>query len=141
MDLTQTRGHTDGETQEASHRHGLAEQATKRLAAGILQHEHDLAKVLDELQRPHGPRTVQFVLQSIFVSETLEDGGGRMLRDGPHRQHGTAIAVRARAPSSAEDTITVLPQDLEPVIFLSAEARSWFQLQASAIMPSGPLSG
>ena len=140
MDLAERGGDADGEAQEASHLHRCAEQPIERLAAGILEHQHDPAAVSHELQRSHRPRAVQFVLQSIFVSEAIEDGGVRMLPDGPRRQYSTAVAAGARTPSSAEGEITVLPQDPKPVISLSAEPRSWFHVQDSVIKPGRPVT-
>ena len=46
MDLAQGDRDANGETQEASQLHGRAEQPVKRLAAGILQHQHGSAAVV-----------------------------------------------------------------------------------------------
>jgi hypothetical protein len=49
-----------------------AEQPIDRLAAWIREHKHDPIDVAHELQRLHRPRPVQFILQSVFVSEAIE---------------------------------------------------------------------
>ena len=67
-----------------------------------------------ELQRPHRPRAVQFVLQPVFVSEAIEAGGWWMFGGGPHKQARSSLSS-PRAPPSAEDALAVLPQDLEAV--------------------------
>jgi len=38
--LAQSRGNSDGKTQEASHLHGCAGPPIERLAAPILEHQH-----------------------------------------------------------------------------------------------------
>jgi hypothetical protein len=55
------------------------------------------------------------------MGEAIEAGGRRVLRDGKDGQHSGPIAVGAQARSSAEDAFAVLPQDMEAVIYLSAE--------------------
>ena len=65
----------DREAQECSHLHGRAEQPVERLAARVLEHQHGPAALAHELQRPHRPRTVQLVLQAVFVSKAIEGGG------------------------------------------------------------------
>ena len=42
-----------------------------------------------KLQRPHRPGTVELILQGKFMSETINNGGMRALRDGPNRQYPT----------------------------------------------------
>ena len=65
----------DGEAQEASHLHGRAEQPLERLAARIFEHQHGPTAIARKLQRTHGPRTIQLILQSIFVGEAFEARG------------------------------------------------------------------
>ena len=72
MDLAQSRGDANGEPQEVSHLHGYAVQPVEGLAAGILEYQHSATAVEHELQRLHRPRAVQFILQSVFVSEAVE---------------------------------------------------------------------
>jgi hypothetical protein len=38
-----------------------------------------------------------------------------VLRGGQHGQHGATVAVGVQTPSSADDAVAVLPQDLEVV--------------------------
>ena len=126
MDLCEGRGDRDGDAQKAPHLHGHPEQPVQRLAAGVLEHQHDLTAFADELERSHRPRPVQFVLQFVFASEAIEGGRYRMLRGGQHGQHGGPITVGV---SSAEDAFTVLPQDLEATTSTSAEPRGWVHLR------------
>jgi hypothetical protein len=46
-----------------------------------------------------------------------------VFRGGQHCQHGTTIAVGIQAPSSADDAVAVVPQDLEAVVSFSAEPK------------------
>ena len=128
VDLAEGRGDRDGEAQKAPHLHGRAEQSVERLAAGVLEHQHGPTAFAHELERPHRPRPVQLILQSVFVSEAIEGGGRRVLRGGQHGQHGGRDRRRRQAPSSAEDAFAVLPQDLEATISTSAEPRGWIHL-------------
>jgi hypothetical protein len=110
-------GKPEGELQERSHRHRLTEQPLQRLATRVLQHKRGPTAFAPEFERPHRPRSVELILQSVFVGEALEDVGRRLLCGGQHGQHGAAIAIGARAPSSAEHAMfAVLPQDLETVV-------------------------
>jgi hypothetical protein len=43
----------------------------ERLASRISQHQHGLAAFVHKLQRPYGPRVVQVVLKSVFVSKPV----------------------------------------------------------------------
>ena len=117
------RDKTEGEVQERSHRHRLAEQPFQQFSARILQHQHGSTAFAVEFQRPHRPRPVQLILQSVFVGKALEDVGRRLLRSGQHGQHGAAAAVGLSAPPPAEDALAVLPQDLETVLSLTAERK------------------
>jgi hypothetical protein len=67
------RDETEREVQERPHRHRLTEQPLQRLATRVLQHQHGPTALADELQRPHRPRAVEFILQSIFMSKAIED--------------------------------------------------------------------
>jgi hypothetical protein len=109
--------------QEGLHRHRLTEQSLQQLAARVLQHQHGPTAFADELQRPHRPRSVELILQSVFVSKAIESVRWRVLHSGHHGQHGKAVAIRAQAPPSAEEALAVFPQDLETVLFLSAEQK------------------
>ena len=118
------RDETEREVQEGPHRHRLTEQPLQRLATRVLQHQHGPTAFADELQRPHRPRAVELILQSVFVSKAIEDVRWRVLHGGHHGQHGEAVAIRAQAPPSAEHAMSaVLPQDLETVLFLTAERK------------------
>jgi hypothetical protein len=65
------------------------------------------------------------------VSEAIDGGRRRALRGEQHGKRRAAGAVAAEAPSSAEDALALLPQDLEAVS-LSAEPTQLLQLPPSA---------
>jgi hypothetical protein len=44
-----------------------------------------------------------------------------VLRGKQHREHRISVAIGTRAPSPAEDAITLFPQDLEAAIPISVE--------------------
>ena len=116
---------------------GVAEPPVERLAAGILEHQCGPTAFADELQRSCCPCPVQVVLQFIFVSEAIEGGRRRMLGGGQHCQHGAAVSVSAQAPSSAEDAVPVLPQDLEGAIPIHVEPSRWIQSPTSSLRDQG----
>ena len=62
----------NGEAQEAPHLHRHAEQPLEWLATRIVKHQHGSIGVVHELQRPHRPCAVEFVLQFVFVRQTIE---------------------------------------------------------------------
>jgi metallophosphoesterase superfamily enzyme len=72
MKLAQSRGNSDGEAQKAFHLHGHTKRPIERLAARIVEHQHGSTGVAHELQRPHRPGLVEFILQFVFVREAVE---------------------------------------------------------------------
>ena len=107
--------------QEGLRRHRLTEQSLQQLATRVLQHQHGPTASAHELQRPHRPRCVELILQSVFVSKAIEDVGRRVLHSGHHGQHCNAVTIGVPAPPSAEHAMSaVFPQDLETVLFLTA---------------------
>jgi hypothetical protein len=64
-------------------------------------------------QRPHCRPTVQFIFQSVFVSQPINEAWRRVFRGGKHGQHGGPLAIIVITPSSAEDALTILPQHRE----------------------------
>jgi hypothetical protein len=64
-------------------------------------------------QRPRRRPTVQFILQSVFMSQLINEGRRRVFRGGEHGQHGGPVAITVIAPSSAEDALTILQQHRE----------------------------
>ena len=118
------RDEAEREVHERPHRHRLTEQPLQQFAARVLQHQHGPTAFADELQRPHRPRSVELILQSVFVSKAIKNVRWRVLHNGHHGQHGKAVAIGTRAPPSAEHTMSaVFPQDLETVLFLTAERK------------------
>jgi hypothetical protein len=55
------------------------------------------------------------ILQSVFVSQTINEARRGVFRGGKHRQHGLAVAVTVITPPSAENALTVLAQHCEAV--------------------------
>ena len=129
MDAAQGRGDADGEAQEASHLHRRAQDPVERIASRILEQQHGPAALAHELQRAHRPGTVQVVLQSVFVSETIQAARRRVFRGGKHRENGVPVAL---APSPAEDALAVFAQHLHATI-PSAEPRGWVHVPDPAV--------
>ena len=63
-----------------------------------------------ELQRPQRPRAVDVFLQCVFVCETTDEAGCRVLRDGKDRHVCLRGAIGAIAPDRAEPALAVFPQ-------------------------------
>ena len=72
VELAQSHGNTNSQAQETSYIHGRAKRPIKRLAARILEHQHGPTAFAHKLQRQQRPRSVEFVLQSVFVGEAIE---------------------------------------------------------------------
>ena len=66
----------------------------ERLAAGIFEHQHGATAVAHELKGARRPRSVQLILQFVFVGEAIEARARRALRGRQNDQDGS------RAPSS-----------------------------------------
>ena len=112
VNLAERCGDADRKAQEASHLYGRAEPPVEWLqTVNILEHQHGVTGVVHELQRPHRPRGVQLVLQSVLVSEPIEARARRVRSDGQNDQHSAPPAISADAPPSAEDTLAILPQN------------------------------
>src|SRR5262245_30547391 len=62
VELAQSEGDGNGDTQEAFHLHRRIEGLFERIAISIFEHQHGAARVAYELQRTHCPRSVEFVL-------------------------------------------------------------------------------
>ena len=97
----------------------------------ILEHQYCPTAIALKRQWPRRPSAVQLVLQAVFVSQVIEGGRCRMLGGGQHGQHGDPLTVNV-LHASAEDTVAVLPQDLEAAVSVSAEPRRLVQLPYSA---------
>ena len=69
------------------------------LAAWVLEQQRRSTGFVRQRERPRRPRGVEFVPQSVFMSEAIEDGRGRPLRSGQHGEHRAAAALRvSRCP-------------------------------------------
>jgi hypothetical protein len=98
---------------------------------GILEHERGPAGLTHQFQRPNRPGTVQLVLQAIFVGKAVQAGRQWLFRGGPRQQVIAAGVVRA--PSSVEDTLAVVPQDLQSVMHCrEAFCRPFLRTQVSS---------
>jgi hypothetical protein len=73
--------------------------------------------------RSYCPRIVQIVLQSVFVSETIEAVRGWLFRGRENDEHRVTVAIGVTVPSSVEDAITVRPRHLETTITAHVEPR------------------
>src|SRR5580704_16966188 len=92
MKLAESQGDFGRQAQEVARLQGRAKQPLERLAAGILEHQHGPAAVTNQLEWTHCPRAIQLLLQSIFVSKTIQSGRCRVLCSMSHGQHG-AVSV------------------------------------------------
>src|SRR6267154_27253 len=104
---------TGSDEQEPSELHGLAEEPGERIAPRVRKQQSGLPALAQKLQRPHYRRTVELILQSVFVSQPINKARRGVVRGGKHGQHGRPAAVTVIAPTSAEDALTVLPQHYE----------------------------
>ena len=82
VELAQGRRDAEAESQERLDLHRSSNLPGERFAAWVLEHQHGAPVLAHESQRPHRPCTVQFIPQCIGVSEALEAGACRVLRNG-----------------------------------------------------------
>src|ERR1700686_179944 len=73
--------------------------------------------------RTRRPRIVHVVLQLIFVCETIEGAGRRVLRNGADDQHSLPAATGTHAPCSAEDAFAVLPRHVGASVAITGAPR------------------
>ena len=111
--------------------HWRAEQVVERLAARILEHQHSAAAFARKRERPHRPRVVQLIPQSVFVGETSKARGRRMRRCGQHGQHGAAAPSASRRPRQKTYSSSA-HKNLEVALSRSAEPNGRVQLPPSA---------
>ncbi|RQS57036.1 hypothetical protein DID96_36855 [Burkholderia sp. Bp8963] len=71
-----------------------------------------------QFQRPHRPRTIEFVLQFEFVSEPIDARRRRRLDGRPHDEPRRVAAI-GRPAYPAEDALAILPRGLEAVVHLA----------------------
>jgi hypothetical protein len=73
VELAESRGHTDGQAQEACRLHRLAEQPPEWFAVLILiEYQQGPTGIVHEFQRRRGPRPVEFAPQFVLVAEVIE---------------------------------------------------------------------
>ena len=101
-------GDADSEAQETSRLHRRAEEVAEQFAAGILEHQDGLTAVLHKFKRPHGPRAVQLILESVFVGKAIENIGRWLLRGREYDEYISTPTFGALAPPAAEDEPTIL---------------------------------
>src|SRR5258706_8906753 len=92
---------TDGDEQEPSELHGLAEEPGEQLAPRVRKQQSGLPALAQKLQRPHHRGAVELILQCVFVSQPINKAWRGAVRGGKHGQHGSPIAVTVIAPTSA----------------------------------------
>ena len=80
--------------QEAPDIHGYAEQHLERLAARIIEHQHGSIGFAHELQWPHCPRAIEFVVQLVFVCEAIEGRTRRVVEAGATNSTARRLAHR-----------------------------------------------
>jgi hypothetical protein len=107
MDLAEGRGYADGELEELRCRDRSAEMPVERYATRILENQQ--RPIANKFQRSGGPRTLQMVLQSVFMRETIDAGRPRALCGQVQRQHTARRPVLVSPPSPVERALAVLP--------------------------------
>ena len=116
VDLAQGAGDADRQRQKAADLHRRADERRERLAARILQHQDVPAMFVHEFRRPDRPRAVQIVFQFVVTGEAGEDRGRRAFAGRRQDEHGALLAIGARSPSSTQDPLAVVPQDVHALI-------------------------
>ena len=86
------------ESQKSSDLHGLADKAIEGLASGVLDNQHRPPGLAHELHRPQRPRTVEVVLEFVFVCETIDALKRRMLSAGEDGCESIPMALIIIAP-------------------------------------------
>src|ERR1700723_1436661 len=130
MKLAKSHSDVGRQAQEVDRLQGRAKQPLERLAAGILEHQHGPAAITNQLEWTHPPRAIQLLLQSIFVSKTIQSGRCRVLCSRSHGQHGAVSVGLATDP--AEDTFAIFQQDPEVSTPICEQIR-WIQLPHSTV--------
>jgi hypothetical protein len=134
VQFAKRRQHSKRELQESSDLHGEANEAFERLASRELEHQHGPATLEQKLQRPHRPRPVEVFLQSVFVRETADTVSGRVLRCRQHDKNVARSAIGAVARCPAENSVPVLPQNIErDILPTSTETRGSVHLPDSTV--------
>jgi len=111
--LAERRGDADREEQEAPRLHRRSDEPLERFAARILDQELSPAALLPKLQWSRGPSGVKLVSQCVFVGKAMKHGE-RMMTSGRKRyQKARIVVVASNPPSTAEDTLAVVRQELE----------------------------
>ena len=100
-------------------------RSIERLAPGRFEQQYSLTTLVHQIQRPQRPRSVEMVLQSIFVSEPVDAAWARLLAGASYRDELPPAAIGAFAPGSAKDTLSVVPQHLESAVLAAAGPRGW----------------
>src|ERR1700722_4960827 len=114
----------DRDAQEMRYIQWSAKQSIDRRPAGILKHQRHAVVVMRQCDWSRRPRIVQIVLQSVFVSETIE-AVRSLLRNGTHDEDRVPVAVGVIAPTFAEGAIAVLPRHPEVTIHPKVRQRGW----------------
>ena len=109
MRVRQGRGGIDCKAKERTDFHRLAEKSLERLATGILKEEQGPTISAHKIERPDGPGCVKLILQTVFVSQAVEDSRRRLLRDRQDDQNRPKAALlhdaaRGRAHAQSPPT-------------------------------------
>jgi hypothetical protein len=81
----------------------------ERLAALIIEHQHDPTGLAHEGQRPHRPSLIELIFQLAFVHETIEVCPGRVVGGRSNKQHSEPVTIVVQSPATAEHAVAVLP--------------------------------
>ena len=117
VQCAERRGQTDAEPQEQPELHRLRAQSSRQqLAAGVVEHEARAALVVDERERPNGPRRIQIEAERVLVFEHLKTLGARVLRPRHDDKNGGGMPAGRCSGAAAQDERTILANGFEHIL-------------------------
>src|SRR5262245_29347889 len=109
----------DRQAQERVDRRARADNLVERPGLRGLEQQQCLPVHMHELERSNRPRAVEVVLQAVLMREAV-DGGGCWLLGARLRHQKFLAAVTRVSPHPAVETLTVVPKDVERLVFSTA---------------------
>jgi hypothetical protein len=103
--------------QEGAQLHGLAEQPTEWLTAGVLEDEDGAALVAREPERPNGPSPIELGRECVFVLQTRQGRRRNVVARGSHNEHtGNGALFGASIDSSIQDELSIRMERLKRAV-------------------------